>query len=135
MKDMILTLLGSSDFYRGYCPFCNASNTFGITRVGNVVSYHCFRASCGKKGVVQVGTRVGSYIGDSTKLRSDRQYLSPDNLPEYFVNPLQHTHVVEYLKNNNCLNAYLANKIKVVYDVKNNRCIFIQGDVIIGRQL
>lgn len=132
MKIDILTLLGSQDYYRGYCPFCNASNTFGITRLGNVVSYHCFRASCGKKGMVETGTRVGAYLRDSNK---SKHYMSGDNLPDYFVNPLQHPHVVEYLKKNNCLNSYLANKIKIMYDVKNNRCVFIQGSVIIGRQL
>ena len=71
---------------RDVCPFCDAvhEKSLSLSRVGQVVLYKCFRASCNRKGAINI--RTGHNLSSKKKPRKITEFtrqLTPLTEEEY----------------------------------------------------
>jgi hypothetical protein len=105
------------------CPFCFHKNTLSISNIDGKLVWFCFSASCGERGAASNGRSVESM---RTRLENREAILSQKfHLPDYLVQIGDRRDCLRYLDQNHALAAYLDNRAKVLYDPKQNRCVFV----------
>lgn len=113
----------SNGHLRVDCPFCGHKNTFSISDLDGRIVWHCFSASCGERGSINLGRSVSSL---RQKLLGKQALLSTNfALPNYLVPIRGRDACLKYLTSNNAIEAYLDDRAKVLYDPKQNRCVFV----------
>ena len=119
------------------CPFCGGYKTFGLAVKDGKKLYHCFKVSCGVKGVQDVGmsshTIMRRLNNKSSKDRTKKLLPIPTMLGE----PKNYPAVMKYLSNTNCLAAYKKDLIEIKYSPAENRVLFFSedGQGAVGRSL
>jgi len=112
--------------YRGDCPVCNRHNTFSVFEVDGKHVWKCFHADCDVKGSNRkrlsnkTPTIIGSFLDNSLNMNNDLFIL-----PDTFVDISRSERCSNYLKSVNSFDAYLHRRIRVMYDVKLNRAVFL----------
>ncbi len=96
--------LNIGESHRGDCPVCNHNNTFSVTNSGTRLLYNCYHSDCSISGF------------NNNKITK---------IPDYFVSISKNDRAKLYLQNNNCWTAYLKNMDNILYDVKNDRVVFL----------
>ena len=123
-SEFIQTLnLKNQEVYRGDCPICTNRNTFSVKNFGDVILYNCFHADCGIKGKVK-GEISKSSFGQKKIWNTNSSFA----IPNHFVEFSRNKNVVKYLEKHNCIDAIDKKKVSIMYDVKQNRVVFLIKD-------
>jgi len=137
IKEFVKSLnLQLQDIYRDDCPVCGNMNTFSARNTGTAILYNCFHADCNIKGSLSMELTKQAFT-----LKKQWNTNSRFSIPNYFVSPFRNENAVKYLKQHNSWEAYLTKKIVVMYDIKQNRVVFLIKDTsnnvvdAIGRSL
>jgi len=125
LQEYLNTLnLNIGESHRGDCPVCNHSNTFSVTNSGTRLLYNCYHADCTISGFNnnKITKEIfNATINNTEQINVDTEYKVPD----YFVSISKNDRAKLYLQNNNCWSAYLKNLDNILYDVKNDRVVFL----------
>ena len=116
--------LNIGESHRGDCPVCNHSNTFSVTNSGTRLLYNCYHSDCSISGFNnnKITKEIfNSVISNSKTLDTITEFI----IPEYFVSINKNNRAKLYLQNNNCWTAYLKNMDNILYDVKDDRVVFL----------
>jgi len=115
--------LKDQEVYRGDCPVCDNTNTFSVKNMGDAILYNCFHSECGIKGKVKGEISKSSFrqtkIGDTN---------SSFAVPSHFVEFTRSNSAVKYLKKYHCMDAVDKKKVFIMYDIKQNRIVFLIKD-------
>lgn len=119
--------LKSGEHWRGDCPECGGSNTFSVTNDYGTLRYFCFRASChlrgNKHGTMSCDDIVATIQGlDRDQSDNSRRTFA---IPEHFVRANERPEVIQYLRDNYCLEAYYDRRVDIRYDPRQNRAVFL----------
>jgi hypothetical protein len=124
--DMLKAIkLREGQYLRLDCPVCKGLNCFGIERNGGVVSWGCFRASCGAKGKHDVGfTREGIRVrlGYDQTIRSSND--EPKPIPDPLVSIDTRPYILDWLSSVNTLAAYNNGLVDITYSPTEDRVMF-----------
>ena len=125
LQEYLNTLnLNIGQSYRGNCPVCNNHNTFSVTNSGTRLLYNCYHSDCSISGYNN--NKITTEIFKSTINNSETvATITEFKIPEYFVSISKSERAKIYLQNNNCWSAYLRNLDNILYDVKNDRVVFL----------
>ena len=125
IKQFVKTLdLQPQDIYRDDCPICGNTNTLSVRNTGTAILYNCFHADCNVKGSLTTEPTKQAFT-----IRKVFNTNSKFSIPNYFVSPLRNENAVKYLKQHNSWEAYMTKKISVMYDVKQDRVVFLVKDI------
>jgi hypothetical protein len=120
------------------CPFCGGKNTLTVSNLDGNIVWNCYKASCSAKG----GKRVGRSLDNIKAKLANPNHKTvlkrrPTPLPAINSHPDQHEAVMEYLDDNNCIQAYEDSAISITYDPAKNRVLFWMndGEGAVGRSL
>lgn len=120
------------------CPFCGGSRKFSITKLDGRVLWNCFRASCGAKGSLQ-GPRSVDAIKSRLEGRTEPVMAAPRTtpLPRITSSILNHPEALDYVIDNNCMDAYNSGYINIRYAPAEKRVLFYTNDGkgAVGRSL
>lgn len=120
------------------CPFCGGSRKFSITKLDGRVLWNCFRASCGAKGSLQ-GPRSVDAIKSRLEGRTEPVVAAPRTtpLPRITSSILNHPAALDYVIDNNCMDAYNSGYINIRYAPAEKRVLFYTNDGkgAVGRSL
>ena len=116
------------------CPVCGGSNSFSATYLPNTfqVIYNCFKADCDNKGVEFVGLNRSSSLGSLFTVPDRKQSVveTKEFLPtDSFIEPEYSKEAVDYLHRVQCYHLHKEKHIKVKYDLKLNRVVFLVDDL------
>lgn len=135
MNNAVLELLAEISLetkWRGDCPVCGGKNTFTVSKENGNTVYFCFRNSCHAKGHVETRVPLKEIISYfEPKVEPARV---PFEIPDSFVRVNGRPEVIEYLRANNCLEAFKGGLADIRYDVKQNRVAFMiyEGEICYG---
>ena len=116
--------LNIGESHRGDCPICNHSNTFSVTNSGTRLLYNCYHVDCSISGFNN--NKITKEIFNATINNSKTlDTITEFKIPEYFVSINKNNRAKLYLQNNNCWSAYLKNMDNILYDVKDDRVVFL----------
>lgn len=132
IKEFISGLdIRDSETKRVSCPVCGGYKTFTVTRQGGQVLYNCYKASCRARGNAGVRRSLAS-IRESLASPSCRK--QNEDVPPSFVIPdtltlvdTNHT-CVSYIEDMHVQPAIDDTYAYVLYDIKENRCVFLITD-------
>ena len=108
------------------CPFCGGRKTFGITIKDGKKLWHCFKISCGVRGVQTVGMSSGAIRRRLNGIETNTRKLI--DIPSMVSSPSFHPAAMKYLEENNCLHAYNNNLIRIEYAPAEHRVLFYSND-------
>ncbi len=128
------------------CPFCFHPNTFTLKNIDGKIMWNCFRASCNAKGKISRDMspeELKKFLNSKelslqNKMKSDNKIKW--SVPDYFTSVYSSNRALNYIKNNNCLDAMQKGMAKIMYDPRRDRVVFLikeQNKVIkaIGRAI
>ena len=128
------------------CPFCFHPNTFTLKNIDGKIMWNCFRASCNAKGKISRDMspeELKKFLNSKelslqNKMKSDNKIKW--SVPDYFTSVYSSNRALNYIKNNNCLDAMQKGLAKIMYDPRRDRVVFLikeQNKVInaIGRAI
>jgi len=119
------------------CPFCGGRKTFGIARRDGKKMWHCFKVSCGIKGVQSAGMSTSNIrkrlAGVEDKAKT-KKFLA---IPSPLGDPINYPAAIEYIKQNNCYHAYENNLVPIRFDPVDRRVLFFNKDMsgAVGRSI
>jgi len=109
------------------CPVCNKKNTFSVADDGFERMYNCFYAGCDTRGFT--GKRLTKSNSKSAFMervtKADKIVTDNFVLPDTFVPLTRSDNAVQYVRKVYAYNAYLTNKADIMYDVRQNRVVFL----------
>ena len=124
------------------CPICAKKNTFSVTDDGFSRMYNCFYANCDARGSTQMrltkdNSRVAFTSTDKTRVVAKPTEF---HLPTTFVPLSRSQKAVDYVRSVNSYQAYLANYVDIMYDIRFDRAVFLikeKGRVVdaVGKSL
>lgn len=112
--------------YRSDCPVCGHRNSFSAFNDGMNIIFKCFHADCTVKGRVRV-----RLCADPPPLRTRNRYEHADKplnsfeLPDTFVDVSRSDDAMRYLKQVNVMDSYLHRTVRMMYDQRLNRAVFL----------
>ena len=106
---------------RDDCPRCQKENTFTATNMGAYILYNCYHADCNLSGKIQDNINKRSFKDSNSKVIKEE--FNVNN--HFFVDINRSEKAVNYLKRVNCFAAYTEGRTKVVYDIKQDRAVFL----------
>ena len=116
------------------CPFCGGHKKFTISNQDGKLLWNCFKASCTAKGAHRIGHSLEAIKSGSYSKKPLRQIQNP--MPEILGRPSNYPKVIQYLKDNNCWEAYQNKLCNISYDPKEDRVLFHINNVgAVGRSL
>ena len=128
VEELTLQPLGS---LRLDCPVCQKKNTFSVRDTGYERMYNCFYANCDAKG------RTGKRL-TTTNARAVMQHPKPTlqtklkdvpfEIPHTFVPLTRNQKAVDLVRNNYAYSAYLNNAVDIMYDIRQDRVVFLVRD-------
>ena len=106
------------------CPFCSHSNTLTIKKSNGKLLWYCFHSSCNAKGHMQkeMSMEELSLLLSHKKKNEEKKQFS---IPKSFISVFSTEKCIDYLKKNNCMEAYMAGRVDIRYDVKQHRAVFL----------
>lgn len=106
------------------CPFCHKEKKMSITKDRGCMLYHCYSASCGAQGRINIGLTANDVrvIINSRAVDAPPHHIEMRRMPSW-VPVTQYETAVRYLKANHCWEAYVAG-YPIYYDVKLSRVVF-----------
>ncbi len=118
------------------CPFCGGRKTLGIAIKDGRKLWHCFKISCGVRGVKSVGMSTATLRRKLNGV-STTQTKSLLEIPTLLSSPQYHPAVLKYLEDNNSIEAYEKGLIRVEYAPAEKRVLFFsqEGAGAVGRSL
>ena len=127
VEELTLQPLGS---LRLDCPVCQKKNTFSVRDTGYERMFNCFYANCDTKG--RTGKRLTTNNAKSV-LQQPKPTLQtkpdvPFELPDTFVPLTRNQRAVDLVRTNHAHQAYLANAVDVMYDIRQDRVVFLVKD-------
>ena len=124
------------------CPICAKKNTFSVTDDGFSRMYNCFYENCDARGSTQMrltkdNSRVAFTSTDKTRVVAKPTEF---HLPTTFVPLSRSQKAVDYVRSVNSYQAYLANYVDIMYDIRFDRAVFLikeKGRVVdaVGKSL
>ena len=111
------------------CPVCGGYNTFTVSRKDGRVLYNCYKASCDARGAKTVRRSMASieaFLKGETPDNSHQE--TPLRLPDTLFPCLDRKVCTEYVEQLNIQYAVDAGYATVMYDIAENRCVFIIYD-------
>ena len=125
LDEFVETLnLKNQEVYRGDCPVCDNKNTFSVKNMGDAILYNCFHADCGIKGKIKGEVSKSSFRQEKKVWNTNSSFA----IPSHFVEVTRSKSAVLYLKKYNCMDAVDKKKVSVMYDIKQNRIVFLIKD-------
>lgn len=116
------------------CPFCGGLKKLSVSKVDGQLKWYCFRASCNGKGIYQ-GKRslqaAKNYLADAVQQKT----REPKPIPLITTPARNHQPALDYLEQNNSLEAYEAGYIDVRYAPAEDRVLFCTDTGAVGRSL
>ena len=106
------------------CPSC-ASKTFTISKIHGKLLWNCYKASCKTNGSEQMErskTDIASRIRDTITFYHDAENFT---VPEWFTPFTDNVRALNYLKRNNCIDAFENGRARILYDPKQDRVVFL----------
>ena len=135
----IKDLLGDDLSYRGDCPSCGGKGSFSanITDTGEV-AWICFKASCKERGRADVPRSLEQIV--KYLLNTHVKSISNFELPSHFTSIYSNQHAYEYFERMNAVPLFKDREIRLMYDPKQDRAVFViqrGGSVVdaIGRAI
>ena len=127
VEELTLQPLGS---LRLDCPVCQKKNTFSVRDTGYERMFNCFYANCDTKG--RTGKRLTTNNAKSV-LQQPKPTLQtkpdvPFELPDTFVPLTRRQQAIDYVRSVNSYSAYLANAVDIMYDIRQDRVVFLVKD-------
>ena len=126
--NIIKTLVPSGEVdTRMDCPFCQGTNTLTIKRNNSDLLWYCFHASCSAKGnhegemtMEQVSKTIRDNVNVVEK-EKQKEFL----IPKSFISIFSTDKCTDYFKKNHCIESHIHGRTNFMYDVKQNRAVFI----------
>ena len=116
------------------CPFCKNINTLSVDTTENNIKWYCFHSTCSAKGKYQ-GEKNMQYV-NTTFNKKENMINTTFNIPDSFNFIWTSKNAENYLHKNNCWEAWAWGRAKVMYDVKQDRIVFLirkrNTDEIVG---
>jgi DNA primase len=125
--NLIKTLVPSGEVdTRMDCPFCQGTNTLTIKRNNADLLWYCFHASCTAKGNHEGEMTMEQVIDTVVKQNvvtkeKEKEFV----LPKSFVSVFSTDKCTDYFKKNHCMESHIKGKASFMYDVKQNRAVFL----------
>ena len=124
------------------CPSCHKKNTLSVSDDGYRRMYNCFYANCDVKGVLDNRLTVTNsrVVFEKKSKPSVKHKVSYFQLPTTFVPLSRNQKAVDYVRSVNSYQAYLDNRVDIMYDIRFDRVAFLvknKGRVVdaVGRTL
>jgi hypothetical protein len=127
------------------CPFCFHKNTFTLKNISGKIMWNCFYAMCEAKGKIEKDMSpedLKKFLDVELSLQNKMKSTNKIkwSVPEYFTSVYSNQRALNYVKNNNCMNAMEKGLAKIMYDPKKDRVVFLikeQNEVVsaIGRAI
>lgn len=114
--------------YRSDCPVCGHKNSFSAFNDGMNVIFKCFHADCNVKGRVRTRLSNQSIPTTITSNFLPQQNQSVSNsfeLPDTFVDISRSDAAMQYMKQVNVFDAYLHRTVRLMFDQRLNRAVFL----------
>jgi hypothetical protein len=105
------------------CPFCHNTNTFSAHNKNGKLSWYCFHSSCSAKGIAEQEKTIDD-IRTSVMPKPDIVKKS-FTIPEHFTSVYGSPKCIKYIEDNNCHEAMARGLVKLYYDPKQERIVFI----------
>jgi hypothetical protein len=120
------------------CPFCHGRKKFSLSKLDGMLLWNCFRASCGAKGSHQGQRSVGAIRRRLE--RPTEPVVAPSKvtpLPKITTSIFNHEPALEYVIQNNCLDAFNSGYINIRYAPAEKRVLFytMDGKGAVGRSI
>ena len=106
---------------RDDCPKCRKTKTFTATNMGAYILYNCYHADCNFSGKVQDNINKSSF--KNGKVKVVKEEFDANN--HFYVDITRDERAVKYLKSANSFDAYCDGRVKIVYDIKQDRATFL----------
>lgn len=119
--------------WRGDCPVCGGNNTLSVGNEQGKLMYYCFKAQCNTKGNSSIEMSMDEIR--SIKKIKENEPLLLKNCVGWDNNIKAYSAVMEYLINNNCMDAYKAYPNCFFYDKIKNRVVFVEYQGLNGFKL
>lgn len=106
------------------CPSCS-KKTFTISKIHGKLLWNCYVASCKVSGAMTTErskSEIASQIRDTINFYHADENFS---LPPQFTPFTENERALNYLKKNNCLDAYYNQRARIMYDPKQDRVVFL----------
>jgi ribosomal protein L37AE/L43A len=119
------------------CPFCGGRKTFGIAKRDGKKMWHCFKVSCGIKGVYDDGMSTKTMRKKLAGVQTTKRTKALLPIPSMLGDPQNYPAAMDYLKKNNCLHAYENRLIQIRYEPVERRVLFFNEDMsgAVGRSI
>ena len=124
--------------FRTNCPMCGGRNTFTLSKLQGRLLWNCYKANCKIRGTKETTRTKSDIVEKLQNYHSD--FYHDFIIPDYFTSVTNNERALNYLKKNNCIDAYENRLAKIMYDPKQDRVVFIVKDGVhtvdaIGRSL
>ena len=110
------------------CVFCGGKYTLTVSKKEGSLVWNCYKASCGARGAKRIGyslnaikTKFDKSCSGCSSTCTEKRTLS---LPSVNSSVDNHIDVINYLRDNNCYNAYEDKAVDISYDPANDRVLF-----------
>jgi hypothetical protein len=110
--------------HRTDCPECGGGNTFTVTKTLDGTVWNCYSATCSVVGGTS-DVRLSSEELEMFLQRGDVRTPSLFQIPDIWVPARQSKKTMDYLKVNNCLDAYEEDRADIMYDPVLDRHVFV----------
>lgn len=111
------------------CPLCGGYKTFTVSRKHGKILYNCYKASCGAKGAKVVRRSIASieaFLNGETPDNSHQN--TPLRLPDTVFPCFDRQVCRDYIDQLNIQYAIDQGYAHVMYDIAENRCVFVIYD-------
>lgn len=106
------------------CPFCGGYNTLGVSNISGIISWHCFKASCGARGIHEEGRSLDGIKASLSRISDSSKGLRIGAaIPELLSHNLHAEHI-EWLKTVNTYEAYENRLVEIMYSPTTERLLF-----------
>lgn len=106
------------------CPSCKRRNTLSVTNTNGNLKWLCFYARCKVRGRAHTHLQASDIRNRLDARESELTF----EIPDHWTSAMGRESVVRYLTANNCMAAYGLGKVRVRYDPKEDRVVFLIHD-------
>ena len=128
VEELTLQPLGS---LRLDCPVCQKKNTFSVRDTGYERMFNCFYANCdarGRTGKRLTTSNAKSVIQPPKPILKPKPKDVPFEIPDTFVPLTRNQKADDLVRNNHAYSAYLSNDAEIMYDIRQDRVVFLVKD-------
>ena len=118
----VKAILGNDDSYRGDCPMCGGKGSFSVNKTMSDIAWICFKASCKVRGRGEVQR---SLKGILSSFKTTSVPSTHFEVPSHFTSIYSNELAYNYFDRVNALDLFKWGYIKLRYDPKQNRSVFL----------